>query len=334
MNIQKDDYVIALNAKGKDMLVKALADSKGHVEAVVEKLCHMPGQRQTLTVDKKDLVLNLGPNPRRGKVYGVDTSNLYYTKKDHDVFGTVYFFYKPEKEVVKALWAAMDKTAATLKRFGLSFLLDQGTIWEVLPPSPTTKYAGCYMRSRKEEIPDRIQIIPEFMNPIDYSYVLCHELAHLLDMRFVTSNKIKGHWLRLFNTSIKVMAIKKETSTELLDGLLSQEDPPSAFKGQLGEEEALAFKWIIRTISQLHSITLSDLDTLFVADMRDDIKALWPTRAISVKELAPIVSEYATKNVKELFAEAVSMHITKRHKFPEPLIKLIEKTISHAKVQA
>ena len=116
----------------------------------------------------------------------------------------------------------------------------------------------------------------------------------------------------------------------MLDGLLSQQDNPSDFKSTLAEEEALAYKWILRTIQSVHGLSVKELDFLFEAGMLDDIKKLWPVRTIPRKELEPIVSEYATKNYKELFAETFAFYFTKK-KLPEPLKRLLEKSMSYAK---
>lgn len=327
MRVAKGDYIIAKEQK-RDYLARALEDSTGDVEAVLEKMCHIPGHRLTLTVAKKDLVLNLGQTPQHGKVYGLDVTNLYYTKKMHNHFGMVYFFYKPRKEVVKDLWAAMDKTYVILKKRGLEFLLED-IIWEVMPYHKE-KYAGMFIRSKNPKIPDRIQIWPEIMPANLYIYVLLHEIGHNMHLNFATGKKLNALWLRLFNTSIRVASVKKEVSASLLESLMSQEDPPSAFKSSLGEEEALAYKWIIRTIQSVNALSIKDLDTLFEADMRGDIRSVWPLRTIPRKELAPIISEYATKNVKETIAESFAFVLTGK-KLPEPIVKLLERTISYAK---
>jgi hypothetical protein len=331
VKISKDDYLIIVNNK-KEHLVRALEDSPSSndmVESILERMCHISSLRHTFTLDKKDLVLNLGPQPRAGKVYGQDVSSIFYKRKTHDDFGDINFFYKPDKNVVKDLWEAMGKTQSLLKKRGLEFLTDN-IVWEVLPYHGE-KFAGCFIKSKNDKIPDRIQIRPEIVPANMYIYVLTHELAHNLHFNYVTSKKLNALWLKLFNTSIKVSTVKKEVSAALLENLLAQEDPPSAFKGQLGEEEALAFKWIVRTISQGHNISIHDLDTLFEADMKEEIRKLWPIRTIPRKELAPIISDYATKSYRELFAEVYAFIMTGK-KVPEPIVRLMDKSISYAKV--
>lgn len=331
MKISKGDYFVGRDGDSrKTYLAKALEDSHGKaVESLYEKDCHIQGLRHTFTQDLAGVVLNLGPKPYPGKVHGHDTSSLFTKRLTHDKFGDVMFFYKPDKQVLADLKESMDKVAERLKRQDLAFLLD-GLIFEVLPYNGE-KYAGMYIRSKNEKIPNRVQIRPEIMPASEYAYVWHHELGHHLHLTFCReSKKLNASWLKLFNTSIKVETIKKDKSQQLLHALIAGEEPPSDFKRGLDEEDALAFKWLIRTIQQVNGLSIQDLDTLFEADMKDEIEKVWPVRNISRKELAPIVSEYATKNSKELFAECFAFYMTKK-KLPEPIVKLLERTISYAK---
>jgi hypothetical protein len=331
MRISKGEYFIGKDSDSKKTyLAKALEDSHGKsVEAVSEKNSHIPGMRHTFTQDLSTVILNLGDKPFPGKVHGHDVSTLFTKRLTHDVFGDVFFFYRPDKQVLTDLKESMNKVAERLKRQGLSFLLD-GVIFEVLPYNGE-KYAGMYMKSKNEKIPNRMQIRPEIMPASEYAYVWYHEIGHHLHLSFCTgSKKLNASWLKLFNTSIRVETIKKDKSQQLLDALIGGEECPSDFKRGLDEEDALAFKWLIRTISQVNGLSIQDLDTLFEADMKDEITKVWPVRNIPRKELAPIVSEYATVNFKELFAECFAFYMTKK-KLPEPIVKLMERSISYAK---
>lgn len=328
MRIAKGDYLV-IGIDSKKHLMRALTDvSDKTFEAVSEKMCHIQALRNTATMSTRDVVLNLGPNPAPGKVYGLDVSSLFCGRKVHDDIGTIQFFYKPDKQVVADLWAAFSKVNKILGKRGLDFLL-RDISWEVIPHNGE-KYAGMFTQGKGEKTPRRIQLRPDSLPATEFTYLILHEVAHNMHFNFVTSKKLNALWIRLFNTSIKPVSVTKEMSKSLLESMLSQEDVPSAFKGQLNEEQALAFKWVTRTISQVSQISLKELDTLFEADMRDDIKALWPIRTLHHKDLAPIVTAYATKSHKELFAESMAFHLTGK-KLPEPITRLVEKTISHAK---
>jgi len=331
MKIQKGDYFIGRHEGKKTYLAKALEDGHGKsVEALLEKNSHMPGQRHTFTQALSDIVLVLGGDPWPGKVHGHDTCALHRKRLTHKDFGDVHFFYRPDKQVLADLNESMTKVAKKLNKFQLGFLID-GVVYEVLPYNKE-KYAGMYIRSKNDKVPDRIQIRPEIMPASEYPYVWYHELGHRLHLTFCReSKKLNAQWLKLFATSIKAVAIKKDKSQQLLDLLISGEEAPSDFKRGLDEEDALAFKWLIRTIQQVNGLSIKDLDTLFEAEMKDEITKVWPVRGISHKELAPIVSEYATVNFKELFAECFAFYMTGK-KLPDPITKLMERTISYGKV--
>lgn len=332
MKIKRGDYLIAKQEQGKDYLFKALADNDSKsVEGVLEKDCHVQGLRHTMTVELSDVILNLGQKPHPGKVYGYDVGTVFYVRKTHDDFGDINFFYKPEKQVVKDLWESMSKVAEGLKRKGLTFLLHD-VVYEVMPHHGE-KYAGLFMKARNEKVLPRIKIRPEIMPATDYGYVWYHEFGHHLHLSFLHSKKLNAYWLKLYNTSIKVAAVKKDKSQQLLDALIAGEESPSDFKSGLDEEDALAYKWIIRTIQQVNGLSIKDLDTLFEADMKDEIEKVWPVRNIPRKELAPIISEYAATNVKELIAESFAFYMCKR-KLPEKITKLVERSIAYAKANA
>jgi hypothetical protein len=329
--ISKGDYFVARQDQGKDYLAKALEDSHGKaVEAVLEKNCHIQGMRHTFTQALSDVVVVLGSNPYPGKVYGFDVGALHRKRLTHDKFGDVHFFYKPEKQVLDDLRDSMTRVATKLNKQGLGFLIDN-VVYEVMPYNGSGKYAGMFIRSKKADVQDRIQIRPEIMPASEYDYVWYHEIGHRLHLTFChSSKKLNAQWLKLFSTSIKALTIKKDKSQQLLDMLIDGQEPPSDFKRGLDEEDALAFKWIIRTIQQINGLSIKDLDTLFEAEMKDEITKVWPVRSISHKELAPIVSEYATVNFKELFAECFAFYMTKK-KLPDPIVKLMEKSISYGK---
>lgn len=329
IRIHKGDYCIARQEGKKDYLFRALSDSdKSTVEVVIEKNQHIQGMRHTLTVKLDDVVVNLGTDPHPGKVYGHDVGSVLRKRRDHDKFGSVYWFYRADKQVVVDLNESMDRVYLKLKKKGLQFLLND-VVFEVHPYF-NGKYAGMFLKSKNEEIPDRIQIKPEIMPASEYDYVWFHELGHRLHLTFCTSKKLNAVWLKLYLTSIKVEAVKKDKSQQLMDMLLDGEDMPSNFKSGLDEEDALAYKWIIRAIQQVNGLSIKELDTLFEAEMRDEIKKIWPVRNIPRKELAPILTEYATVNVKECFAEAFALYMTGK-KMPEQVVKLLEKSIAYAK---
>ncbi|MDN3040720.1 hypothetical protein P2L35_13550, partial [Enterococcus faecium] len=297
-----------------------------------EKDGHLPQKDAIVEVPQAKIlaVLN-GDEPHRGKVFGCDTSRVYKGRKTHDKFGPLYWFYRPEGDVGDRVVRAFDKAYKTLKKNGLEFLIQPETcVWEIVPANGE-RYAGMYRRSANaDKNPNRLIIRPEVMEEKDWVYCILHELSHHLHFEFLSGSKLEGSWVRLYNKSIKVTTVKKEDSQRLLDDLLGQESRPSDFRGQLGEDDAEAFKWILKAIKAQSKISLAELDLLFEADYGDDIRAVWPVRGVTRTDLDPLITEYATKNFKETLAEAVSWHLVGL-KLPKEVVNLVEKTLSYVK---
>lgn len=335
--MQKGEYCIGVtkaNGKPKPFLFKVTGKTGNTVTGVLEKDSHIQGLRSTIELSTKDIVLNLGTAPYPGKVHGCDTATLYSGRKVNDYFGTVHFFYKVEPDVGTNLFKAFDRCYKALKHANLDFVIDPvSCIWNVLPYNGE-KYAGMYKRSKKvERRPHEFEIRPEIMPATEWQYVIYHELGHHLHLEYATGKKLNAAWIRMYSTSINVQNIKREKSLELLESLMGQQDLPSDFKSNLSEEDSVIYKWILRTISQQHSLSVKELDLLFEAEYYDDIRSVWPSRGVSKKDLAPIVTEYATKNVKELIAESFAYYMT--HKvLPRNVAALLEKTISFARANS
>lgn len=331
--MQSNHYIIgrAQGGAGPKLFFGKVQSRSGTIlEGYIEKDAHIANVKTSFEIPAKDVVLDLGENPHPGSVYGFDTTNRFFTRKVHDFFGPICFFYKPEKEVVKKLFAAFDTAAKILQKAGFEYPAGI-SVWEIVPKESKGKWAGYFKKSNKPESnPHRFSIKPESAPDSEWVYIILHEFAHYLHFSAMTGAKLNAAWIKLFNTSIKVQTIKKETSVSLLENLVSGEDRPSDFKSSLDEDQRNAYNWILRTIKADHSVSVRELDTLFEADAKDEIQNLWPQRTIHHKDLQPIVSEYATTAVQELLAESVAFYLTKR-KLPAGITKLVEKSLSFAK---
>jgi hypothetical protein len=334
MKFEKDDYVIAVpdGAKAKKPFFFRISSiNKGVATGTLEKDSHIPQRRQTVEVPVANIIAVLPEEPYRGRSYGCDTSLVYRGRKTHDKFGALHFFYKPAPEVGERIVKAFDKSYKILKAQRLEFLVNpETTVWEITPPNGE-KYTGMFKSSRDvEKNPHRGIIRPELEDPVNWPYTILHELSHHLHRAYLTGSKLEGAWVKLYNKSILVQSIKKEDSQRILDDMLAQETLPSDFKGQLDEDDALIFKAIIKAIRTQHKISLKELDLLFEADFRDDIRTVWPTRGLSNTNFEPLVSEYGLTKVSELMAEAISYHLCGKV-LPKEVVALVEKTLSYAR---
>jgi hypothetical protein len=332
VNVKEKDYVVVTSSNdGKTTLARVNSVSGGVAHCTLMKDAHILALRKELDVPLKQVVAVLDANdPHPGKVFGCDSEDIYRGKKSHDEVGPLFFFYKPAPENGEKIVKAFDKSVRILKEERLDFIIDPSqAVWEVHRYNGE-KYGGMYKRSRKpDKNPHRFIIKPEMWPPEDWPYVILHEYAHHLHSQFMTSRKLNAAWVKLYNTSILVKDIDEKQTSRVLDNLLAQEALPSDFKGQLDEEDALTFKWILKALRAQHKLSIKELDTLFAADYRDDIRDLWPERVTS-SDLAPLVTEYATKNVRELFAESFSYYLVGKE-IPKSCVALLEKSMAYAR---
>jgi hypothetical protein len=335
--MEANTYIIG-RARGKEtsrlFFGKVETVSKGIVYGTIEKNAHIKTLRAGFEVPVRDVLTVLGKEPHPGKVYGQDVGLRFTGRKTHDFFGPICFFYKPEKAVGEKLWAAFDEAARLLEKAKLP--QPDNAVWEIISAEIKAKWAGYYKHSNNpEKNPHRFSIRPESV-PVtvgDMVYVILHEYAHYLHAHHATGSKLNARWVRLFNTSVKKQTIERQLSERLLRDLVNGAERPSDYRGQLEEEDRNAFNWILRSIKESRAVSLKELDLLFEAEYKEDIERLWPKVDLHKKDLKPVVSEYATVNYKELFAEAFAFHFTKR-KLPEVVTKLVENTLAYAKANS
>lgn len=331
MPVDKGDYVVARTEKyRKPFVMRVSSSNKKTIEGVMAKDAHIQELRKLVEIKHEDVIAVCGADPRPGKAWGADMTNLYRGRKTHDKWGDLNWFYQPKKEVSQGLMAGFDKAYKLLKKVDLHSLAgEDGVVWEILPYTKE-KYAGMYIHSNKEGVPSRYQIRPEIMPGTEYPYVIIHEVGHRMHFEYLKSKKLNSEWIQMYRRSLAVVTISKSTCEQLQEALMSGEDPPSAFKGQLEEDLVLSYKLILKYISQIHGIGLRELDVLWEADDKDVIKDMWPTKSLSQKDLKPLVTPYATKNVRELIAESFAYHVIGK-KLPKDVVKLVERSIAYAK---
>ena len=328
MSFEKGDFLICRVPQSKRNFLMSVSSLDGCViRGNLARDAHIPSRRSAVEVVPRDVVINLGKDPRPGKVYGVEIERVV-GHKEHDTFGRIHFFYKPHKDVGANIMDALDKTAKILRKNRLDFIVGE-EVWEVFAPKGNR--AGAYARSRKPDVnPSRFRLFPEVVPASEYPYVLCHELAHHLHASFMDNTRLNAAWIKLFNTSIKPTSIPKDKSLELLRGVLSHDGPPSTFSSTLSDEDTRTFRWVMRTIQAYRAVSIKELDTLYEGENVDAIEDLWPKRAIPLKELAPVVSQYATKNYRELLAESVAFYLVGKD-LPADVTKLVERSLTYAR---
>lgn len=341
--ISKGDYIIydaaeeSAEGKAKATLVKVVAcDDSDTFTAKLQKNVHI--KSEVITINTSKILLNLGTTPYPGKYLGIDLADRYRGAIDTSI-GTFHAFIKINKEEREILENAADNIKSKLEALGLDFILDADIVFE-LSTARSSKHYGMYYTPTKKAAYHRIQLYRAALNKkvtgLTPEYTIAHELGHLLDFGWVSKGeKPRAAWVAAYQTSTEATTIDKSRVRELYDKITYNEFGDNKnlreLAGNLDVEEVVELKAIIRWIKQARQVDAKDINALVASKDVSSFGDLWPRHAISVKSLKPILTEYATKNSRELFAECFAAYMTDM-KLPSSLEGLLQKSIRFAKI--
>jgi hypothetical protein len=283
------------------------------------------------------VLVNLGKDPAPGKVYGVDVTNRYRKTIHSDVWGPIHFFVKPDKDHMKMLRLGLDVTAKKLEKMDL---LDFMGKFQTEIRAKKGKYAGMYVHDRNGE--SKVWYAPETCgDQATMNYVIFHEFGHVLRYNGLTRVKARARWQRMFQQSIAPVVVSKKNLDRLLAHLLSQAEIGTEFslgnviKEYAAEDESIiiSVKALTRWMRNVHHISPRELDVLWSANDTATLQSLWPTSSIDTSKLAPILTDYATRNVEELVAESFAYYALGK-KLPAHIHKLLERSLDEIRSAA
>ncbi len=330
--MEEGDYLICKDADPevkKNYLVQVSEVKPKEIDCVLELDRHL--EEEEITVYPHHVLLNLGkrPKPELKTIAGVDVRDIFRKTINHDVWGSIHFLTKPEPEVMDALKKSLDKTGDRLSNLGFSRLF---RFFQTEIRYQRGRHAGIFKLNDTTKKINRLQL---FLNPShakEMNYVLYHEFGHAVRFLLMDDPRVHSSWISKFNTSVQLDLISKSEFHKMLTKFLKADvDKCSEFNSHLEEDkDKLIFKQAIRHISKNHRITAKEINSLLAAQKQDVIEYMWPDKDVDVNDLRPIVSEYAMKNVEELFAESFAFYMTKQ-KLPKSIEALMERSLSFAK---
>ena len=332
MSHNKGDYLIVKEGEGKTFMMQFIKVSDGAVVGRKEEDRHI--DPKVIEVSPKSVLINLGDNPKVKKVDGVTVSDRYITSVVHPVWGDIHVLTRVSKEERGLLKGSLERTAKKIEKMKLTHLIE-GTITEIR--SKQGKWAGKYKHGHGEN-PARMIYAPEWaaLSPKVMDYVILHEFGHRIRFAGVKSKKIRARWLRYYNRSVEHTVVTTEDAKQLLKGLAKRRDADYTFNAALkeiaeeDEENKQHLKTLSRWFKQARHLSFRDMGVLWEAQ-DDSFESLWPDVDVDSSRLEPIVSEYATKNVEELFAESFAFFATGQ-KLPSKISELLEKSLAQIEV--
>ena len=328
--MKKNDYIVfrtVAEADSKDNkysyhLGRAKSPSEEGLKLLLEKDVHF--EPKYVDIKKSQIVLNLGQKPHGGLVYGCDLNSLHKKTLSLDSGIDLHLFSDFDEKLESQAETGVTKALKRMKAHGLGFVASGlPLVFEVYKQQK--KYAGMFCFGKKNS---KVRLF----NSADHSemsdYIFLHELGHAVDSYLLTSAELRARWVNLYIQSIKPCSLTLQEVRGLyskLKGAGSLSDWKASFDDDSKQQPGL----VLRAIKQAHKVLPRDIDHLIKAGDYASIKALWPSEDLRSTELAPIVTEYATVNTRELFAEAFAYHLLDK-KLPKTVTALIEESIQFA----
>lgn len=330
--MKPNDYVIAQQKDTKPFLIRVSAIDDKTFTGVLEHDRHK--NFKEIEVTRKDVVVNLGPEPKSGKVYGIEVGHRYVKSFTHDGWGSIHFYTRLDKPTLKMFQRSLDRTYKVVEKLKLDGYIDK---IETEICEKKGKWAGKYFH--KPEGLCTIQYAPMWCegNAEAMDYVVLHEFGHVLRYHGMKSMKLRSAWLKFYQKSIAPMVVSNKQTSDLWKEMLRtvEADADASFHEAIkaaadDEDKEDQVKVIMRWFKQVNHLSPKDLSVLWAAGDIDHLKDLWPKTAIDSSKLAPLISEYATKNCEETIAESFAYYATGK-KIPKSCTALLERSLSVAR---
>lgn len=275
---------------------------------------------RTAEISKENIVVNLGQDPKKGFVYGCDLENLY-RKTNSDTGIDLHFFVKTDAATEKKAVEGMVKAQKILSKQKLDKVLEYPVIYEIWQKK--SKWAGSFTPGKDNS---KIRLFVKY-GQVDFSdYIFLHEMAHAMDYYDLRDDELQAKWTRLYISSIKPSKIALAEARSMYKTLKTS-DSLSSWKATFDEDTKPKVNLIVKHIKQSHGIGAPELNALLKVQDFESIKSLWPNEDILSSELAPVITEYATKNLKECIAEGISLYLYGT-KLPKSVTSLVEQTLA------
>jgi hypothetical protein len=331
--MKNNQYVICQRKEEKPFLARIEKVREDGVLVALQK--DIQYQKNVIEVEKKEVRAILGENPVPGTVYGFDLHNLYRKSIEHEFWGPIHFFIRPDKDTLKLLKKSLDRTAERIEKLGLGWYASQ---FQTEIRSKKGKYAGVYKHSGSADKPNVVWYAPECAkgDQRQMDNVIFHEFGHAVRFNGLTSNKMRNKWLRLYQKTIAQVKVEPKQLSAILHDLDDYDEETESFKGAIkGATQDMSpriEKALMQWLKETHRITGRELEIMWRSSKLKDISKFWPDHMIDTHDLKPAITEYATKNVEETFAECFAFYCQKV-KIPSAFEELLEESLSRARAE-
>lgn len=317
MKYEVGDYVLILVETSKALArVEKVKSSSVMVQLNSKALADKNEARgSTIKVDPSNILLNFGTSVPEGQTVMGFRLEPWYGVHHLKRWGRLHWRRFISDEDKQKIIAAFDRVMKEVRKMGLDYKLPIEI--EVLPPRG--RWAGFY-KYVEDELDTMGLTMKEF---VQLEYVIWHETGHHVWYRHL-DDETRKKWLDLFAGGVQVEEIDAGKLRRMRKDLVEKANLKE-FRKELEDSEKVVLKEVLRHIKSVHHMDPDDLQIML--GQEDDLKKIWPKNAMEVSDISLFVSEYARKNVREMFAESLAFYQTGQEMNPT-VKKLIKRTMN------
>lgn len=273
-------------------------------------------KRVSEDVESKDVLVNLGPDPKPGSVYGAHVE-VFRGSAELEDWGYLHYYKRLSKETKSGMRKAFARAhvkLATLKLLGFLPLV-------IEIREPKGKYAGYYKVKKDQEF-DVVCLKPKMFNSgeIDVKELtglILHEAGHAVMTRLMPHH-VRSKWVGLYARYISAQNIAPKDLRQMLSDIEGGQSLASATNKDV-------LKLCLSQIHHEHKLRKSDLTTIL--DSGESIAPYWPTEPWKLREVAETpTTDYGMTNADEFWAEAFRIHLS-GGKLPKRIARVMDTTL-------
>lgn len=336
--IKRGDFVLAVvegqseDEPTKKYVVQVTKVLESSYLAILVKDSHV--KEIQFEVRHDQVAVNFGPKPPEITVAGTNLGERFFHRTDHDQWGPLYWSFVPDEKEKSKLHASFTHTYKFLKSVGLGKVTEIPLILEITHKK--AKHLGYFKPSRNlSQAASRIRINPKdptLASLTATAYVAAHEVGHLIQAHVLRKRpKLYAKWLELYHESLEPVHADKDSLLRIRD-MLKESPGLSAFKVDVkkDEQDFEIAKAVFAYMRKAHGIRPYDIEKILLAETPEMIDAYWPRASTCfTRKLSPLVTEYATESVGELFAESFAFTVCD-HKLPKKVAALMDDSLNKA----
>ena len=315
VSFAKGDVVVVIaNNKHIPVKITSVNNNKG---ILITKHQFTDPDKSIIAFEPKNIVANLGQNPRHGKVYNQTIEPvLFFDNSEH--YGNIYYYAPYEEKTKQKIVKRLTVVAKNLKHQGIFPTKD----FDVLIRPNTSKIAGWYKNNKKPNIRDELCLC---INEVDnnFYYFAYHEMAHGIWFNNMDDSQ-KSMWVKAYQRNTSLTKINDNKIISMREDLVKT--GIGEYKRGLDAEDREILSHILKYIKRTAYLKAKHIDMLIQSG--DDLLDIWPESSIDIPFQNILISDYANTAVEELFAESFAFFMVPGEKeIPKSINKLLQKTI-------